>query len=274
MGHYPWRKRICTRASPRASAALTRQVIPGGDTRALNIQPIDMRALDIGHGLTKMYRAVYYFSMSTPPPARPALGRPKDAAKREAVLAAARKLFSEHGLDGASMDQIAAHAGVSKLTVYSHFGDKENLFAEVVRSFCDSQFPSQLFLPQPGDCPRATLLRIGHAFFAMMMAPEAIAGHRILCSPKLAGSSLCTLFWEAGPQRIQQGLSTLLETYVAEGALLIDDIPSAASQFFTLIKGEPHAQQLFGFCCSGRQLTAQQHVDASVGMFLRAYARR
>lgn len=210
--------------------------------------------------------------MSTTPLTRPALGRPKDAAKRQAVLDAARRLFSGHGLDGTSMDQIAAEAGVSKLTVYNHFGDKENLFAEVVRSFCDNELPRRVFEPRAGETPRQTLLRIGHAFFAMMMSPEAIAGHRILSTPQLAGSSLSALFWEAGPQRIQRGLSDLLAVYAEQGVLRIDDIPRAASQFFTLIKGEPHAQQLFGFSCSGRQYSADEHVAGTVDMFLRAYA--
>ncbi|WP_330970248.1 TetR/AcrR family transcriptional regulator, partial [Lysobacter sp. A3-1-A15] len=56
-------------------------------------------------------------------------GRPKDLAKRAAILDAAKSMFTQYGFGGASMDQIAAEAGVSKLTVYSHFGDKETLFA-------------------------------------------------------------------------------------------------------------------------------------------------
>src|SRR3546814_12338908 len=65
------------------------------------------------------------------PPAAP--GRPKDMEKGSAILDAARRLFTSQGFDGTSMDQIAAGAGVSKPTVYSHYGDKETLFAAVVR---------------------------------------------------------------------------------------------------------------------------------------------
>ena len=43
-------------------------------------------------------------------------------------------MFTQHGFDGVSMDQIAAEAGVSKLTVYSHFGDKDALFVAAVRA--------------------------------------------------------------------------------------------------------------------------------------------
>ena len=68
---------------------------------------------------------------SSPRSASP--GRPKDLEKRAAILAAAKQLFPEQGFDGTSMDAIATAAGVSKLTVYSHFTDKEGLFVEAIR---------------------------------------------------------------------------------------------------------------------------------------------
>jgi TetR/AcrR family transcriptional repressor of mexJK operon len=48
--------------------------------------------------------------------------------KRAAILDAAMALFPARGYDGASVEAIAQAAGVSKLTVYSHFADKEALF--------------------------------------------------------------------------------------------------------------------------------------------------
>ncbi|HET6586161.1 MAG TPA: helix-turn-helix domain-containing protein, partial [Oleiagrimonas sp.] len=48
--------------------------------------------------------------------------------KRAAILAASIDLFTRQGFEGTSMDAVATAAGVSKLTVYSHFGDKDNLF--------------------------------------------------------------------------------------------------------------------------------------------------
>src|SRR5688500_4295965 len=104
--------------------------------------------------------------MAAPKPAGP--GRPKDLSKRQAILDAARHMFTAQGFDGASMDQIAAAAGVSKLTVYSHFGDKETLFAEVVKSYCESQLPDALFDDLSGMPLRERLLRIARAFFAMI----------------------------------------------------------------------------------------------------------
>lgn len=201
-------------------------------------------------------------------------GRPKDPGKRAAILAAAKRMFVSHGFERVSMDQIAAEAGVSKLTVYSHFGDKESLFAEAVRAHCEEGMPTDLFVAEPNTPVRERLLAIGNAFFKMIMTPEAIAGHRILCSPQVATSSMPAAFWAAGPQRVQTSFAELLQRRVASGELDIDDCARAASQFFTLLKGEPHAHAVFGFCCGGPIDTPEQHVASVIDLFLRAYAVR
>jgi AcrR family transcriptional regulator len=52
--------------------------------------------------------------------------------RREQLLDIGRKLFAERGLDGTSIEEVAARAGVSKPVVYEHFGGKEGLYAVVV----------------------------------------------------------------------------------------------------------------------------------------------
>ncbi len=227
---------------------------------------------------TSKYKTGGYTNDMTSSPsviAKPnAPGRPKDPGKRAAILDAAKRLFVSQGFERVSMDQIAAEAGVSKLTVYSHFGDKESLFAEAVRAHCEQGMPLSLFDASPGTPLRERLLAIGHAFFAMVMAPEAIAGHRILCSPQVTTSGLPAVFWEAGPQRVQAGFAALLGRRAASGELDVEDAELAASQFFTLLKGQPHMQAVFGYCCNRQSPDPREHVVSAVDFFLRAYARR
>lgn len=52
--------------------------------------------------------------------------------RREQLLDISRRLFAERGLDGTSIEEIAARADVSKPVVYEHFGGKEGLYAVVV----------------------------------------------------------------------------------------------------------------------------------------------
>ena len=67
------------------------------------------------------------------PAPKPQRGRPRDPERVRRILEAAQRHFNEHGLERASVDAIAAEAGVSKMTVYSNFGSKEGLFQAVVR---------------------------------------------------------------------------------------------------------------------------------------------
>ncbi len=65
-----------------------------------------------------------------------AQGRALSDKKRFAILRGAKAVFLKEGFGGASMDQVAAAAGVSKMTVYRHFGSKEELFAGVITESC------------------------------------------------------------------------------------------------------------------------------------------
>lgn len=216
--------------------------------------------------------------MSTPQPspsqARPVAspGRPKDLAKRAAILDAAERMFLRHGYEGVSMDQIAAAAGVSKLTVYSHFGDKDALFTEAARAWCEQQMPGSLFERAPHLPVRERLMDIARSYFTMVCSPEAVAGHRLLCSPQMVEKQLARLFWEAGPERVQAEFARFLERRIAAGDLEIDDIDRAAGQFFALVKGDLHSRLVFD-CDDGEHAgdREQAHLEAAVDMFLRAY---
>ncbi|KKO79281.1 TetR family transcriptional regulator [Corynebacterium striatum] len=52
--------------------------------------------------------------------------------RREQLIVIGRAAFAELGFDGASVEEIAARAGVSKPVVYEHFGGKEGLYAVIV----------------------------------------------------------------------------------------------------------------------------------------------
>ena len=197
-------------------------------------------------------------------------GRPKALAKRAAILEAAGRMFTRLGFEGASMDQIAAEAGVSKLTVYSHFGDKETLFGEAVRLVCDSLMPGNLFVADPAAPLRSQLEGIARAFFAMIVSDEALATHRMMMSPG-GDERLRQLFWEAGPVRVQQAFAAFLEARAAE--LDIPDLPRAARQFFALLKGDLHTRLACGLCERPSAAVVDEHIAATVGMFLRAYGR-
>lgn len=60
------------------------------------------------------------------------MARTRSIEAHDKVIQAALALFSERGIDAASMDAIAAASGVSKATIYNHWADKEALLMEAM----------------------------------------------------------------------------------------------------------------------------------------------
>ena len=75
--------------------------------------------------------------------------RSKSEAKTKAILKGAMKEFLAHGYAATSMDKIAKTAGVSKATLYSHFGDKEGLFNAVMQDLAKDKFQTVMSLQKP-----------------------------------------------------------------------------------------------------------------------------
>ena len=75
--------------------------------------------------------------------------RSKSEAKAKAILKGAMKEFLAHGYAATSMDKIAKTAGVSKATLYSHFGDKEGLFNAVMQDLAKDKFQTVMGLQKP-----------------------------------------------------------------------------------------------------------------------------
>lgn len=198
-------------------------------------------------------------------------GRPKDLAKRQAILDAAKRLFVSMGYASTSMEAVAAEAGVSKLTVYSHFNDKETLFSAAVIAKCEEQVP-QLFFEWPDGVPiENVLLNIARGFHQLINSDESVNLHRLIMALGSQDPQLSKVFYEAGPLRMLSGMERLLTKVSQCGALDIDKPRHAAEHFFCLIKGAANFRLLYG---CGEPLdcdAAEGHVQEVVGLFMRAY---
>ncbi|WP_247269412.1 MULTISPECIES: TetR/AcrR family transcriptional regulator [Pseudomonas] len=198
-------------------------------------------------------------------------GRPKDPAKRRAILDAAKTLFLSHGYANTSMDAVAAEAGVSKLTVYSHFNDKETLFSSAVMAKCEEQLPP-LFFELPAGIPvENVLLNIARGFHQLINSDESVNLHRLMMALGTQDPKLSQIFFDAGPERMVQGMERLLKRIDETGALSIDLPRNAAEHFFCLLKGAGNFRLLY---CCGEPLSeeaAESHVQEVVGLFMRAY---
>jgi AcrR family transcriptional regulator len=194
--------------------------------------------------------------------------------KAESILGAAKRAFLLGGFGAVSMDTIAREAGVSKATVYAHFGSKEELFGAVIGRECEQRFAG-LSASELDPCDaRASLTSLGRRYLDLVLSPDAIALHRIILGEVTRFPALGAVFWRAGPERNRLQIEAFLESAAASGALLFGDARLAAEQFVSLVRGEIHLRQLLRLEAEAGQIEISAAVDAAVDTFLRAFESR
>lgn len=115
--------------------------------------------------------------------------------KASAILGGAMQEFLAHGYAATTMDRVAAAAGVSKATVYSHFGDKESLFAALIKNMAQQKL-STLFGEQvlQGD-PREVLpIFLSRALEQVTGEPRHLAFIRLIIGESERFPQLAQMF--------------------------------------------------------------------------------
>lgn len=171
---------------------------------------------------------------------------PASAAKRRAIVRAAARVFMASGYGAASMDQIAFEAGVSKQTVYSHFGAKDALFEEIVSGKCEELMGANGLRVGENDDPDAVLFDAAKIFMTVVLNEESITLYRIILAECGRFPELAVAFYRAGPKSAVERLSQYLSAMSEKGDLSIDDPKAAASMFFAMLRGELYLQRILG----------------------------
>lgn len=181
----------------------------------------------------------------SPDAPKPQRGRPRDPVRGLRIMEAARHHFYVHGLERASLDAIAADAGVSKMTVYSNFGSKEGLFEAVVRERTESVVGgvagAESLDPQQ---PQNALLAIGERFFALTREDDALGKFRSAYGAAGAHPEACQAFYRQGPERLVGDLAAYLRRTNAAGTLKVRNPRQAADLFLSMFMGDGHIRGL------------------------------
>jgi len=199
-------------------------------------------------------------------------GRPKDPGKRAAILAAARARFFARGLEATSIEEIAAAAGVSKVTVYGHFGDKETLMEAVIRTEA-SRMEAALLRPRPRGAPLAAMLNeFGETLLGFLAEPSMEACDRILSAAADRHPDLARRFFEAGPGYVHAQLTRVLADAAARGELAVDDPALAAEDLTGMWKGMWMLERRFGIHRARPASEISARVARATRLFMKAHA--
>lgn len=199
-------------------------------------------------------------------------GRPKSDKKREQILDAAGDLFTRRGYESTNLDVLAAEAGVSKQTIYSHFESKADVLRESVARRCrqglltaedmDFSLPPQQFLPQ-----------FAERFINTLLDDIALRMYRLCLSESERYPEVGQSFFESGPKVVLGAMSEYLRQATGRGELNVEHPEIAAAQFLFMVKGKPVDSALLGVGEWPAGSTHQQYTQQCCEMFLRAYQR-
>jgi TetR/AcrR family transcriptional repressor of mexJK operon len=208
------------------------------------------------------------------PPNRKPTGQRAER-KRRAIVAAAREIFVRHGYD-AGMDSIADAAGVSKVTIYNHFGSKEQLFTEVISEAFEQALgdaPGQALagLPHAGDL-RETLTAIARGWVAGVTRPEVTDLRLLVIGVARRFPELARNWLERSPQRFAPVIADALRDLSRSGDLDVPDPDLAVIQFYALTVYPHIIRSMFGVPLDQR--VTEDLLTSGVAMFLTYYAAK
>lgn len=210
---------------------------------------------------------------SSPPAPGPETAN-RASVKQEEILDAATRVFLKAGYAAASMDAIARTAGVSKRTIYSHFGSKEALFATIIRRRCDALLGAIATQEIEADGVQAVLASLARQFLDVLLSPTSLALHRVVISEAARLPHLGRVSYRSGPAIAVETLAAYLEEQTRKGTLRVTNPPLAAEQFFGMVLGHTQLRALLGLEAAATKERREGSVETAVSAFLRAYQVR
>ncbi len=206
--------------------------------------------------------------------ARKRLGRLQSAG---VIRDAATALFLKNGYLGTSMDEIAAAAGVSKQTVYTHFADKERLFTELVLGNTEvvEEFGQTIthLLVETDDLANS-LRELARRYLNSVIKPQVLLLRRLVIGEAERFPELARIYYERVPERVLAALASSFEGLGARGLLRFDDPLLAAGHFVALVLWIPLDRAMFIPDSGNLDVPESERLaDLGVRVFLAAYGR-
>lgn len=157
------------------------------------------------------------------------------------ILEAAHSHFYEHGFERASVDAIAKDAGVSKMTIYSHFASKEQLLEAVIGGRTEGVVGglagAQALDPRH---PEKALTAVGTQFLELMRDENTLGQFRSLYTVAGRYPDACLGFYRQGADRLISQLAAYLASARDAGTMKVPRPRQAADLFLAMFLGDGH----------------------------------
>ena len=191
--------------------------------------------------------------------------------KFDQVLEGAREVFLTDGFEGASVDDIARRAGVSKATLYSYFPDKRMLFMEVVKVECKRQADQAIERIDMSAPVEAILRETANQMLAFITSEFGQRIFRICVAESDRFPALGAEFYESGPALVRARLVAFFREATERGELIIEDYDLAANQFHALCKADVLERLVFQVDKTIPDTVRKRVIDGAVATFMARY---
>lgn len=165
----------------------------------------------------------------------------RSARKRDAILEAAKLAFLRHGFAAANLDDIAAAAEVSKVTIYSHFNSKEKLFTSVLDWVIAGRSTGGPPLDPTVDVSELhdALTAIGVDLVQTALDPEVLALRRIMIAEQPRHPLFAELWRRTTVVAATDSLIDYFAAMQRRGTITDAEPHAVASQFLWMLIGDP-----------------------------------
>lgn len=187
--------------------------------------------------------------------------------KRKAIVESASELFLDKGYGSVSMDGIAAHAKVSKRTVYNHFSSKEDLFSEIVTYIWTEHKVPELKYHEGADI-RQDLIDFAEKSMDLLYSDKFNRLIRLIMGESGRFPILTEIYSEKG---IRSLLSTLSDYLKEAGKGGIDDTFLASQYFLGMVKEALFWPVLLGIIPMPSPEKQKEIINKTAGIFTGIY---
>ena len=194
----------------------------------------------------------------------------EDSSKRRQILDGARKVFMDLGFDGASMNEIARSAGVSKGTLYVYFADKNRLFEAIVEQEVLERLQLSFNLDPARDVV-TTLREFGLTFIQSQCRPGGGSSIRTVMAIAERMPDVGKRFYENVIEKTNSRLAGYLRAHVGPNDLAIDDCELAASQFTMMCQASLFLPFIFQAAPAPSAERMAEVVERATEMFMAMY---
>jgi TetR/AcrR family transcriptional repressor of mexJK operon len=192
-----------------------------------------------------------------------------------AIRESAAALFLEKGYQGTSMDEVAAAAQVSKQTIYTHFANKEELFADLVLGNAErvEEFVGSMVRTVDDAADLETGLRqLARRYVGLVARPEVLRLRRLVLGEVGRFPELARTYYDRVPGRVLAALTDMFGDLARRGRLHIDDPELAAQHFAWLTLGIPLDRGMFyAIDQMPEDVELDRMADAATRVFMAAY---